>query len=350
MPCLECIVSNMSGDFCTPGHLTDRLKAGETILLLDCRSQTEYTRCHIRGAINVSLPSLMLRRLKKGNLKMSCIIQNNEAKEKFTKLWKTHDIVLYDDNTTDPNANPCPGIIDLLLKNFKQEGSKASFLLGGISQFEDMSPELCVDQNNEIDDSLFGLCNLKLCEDSGIGTSDSECENLCSPSAMSPFPVEVLPNLYLGNAKTSADITQLKKYGIHYILNVTPNVPNMFETDQSFKYMQIPVSDKLSQNLSSFFPEAIHFIDEAREKEHGVLVHCLAGISRSVTVTVAYLMQKKHMTLNEAYDHVKRCKPNISPNFNFMGQLLDFERHLCLKPEGNNTNGNQQSTVEIRQT
>lgn len=70
--------------------------------------------------------------------------------------------------------------------------------------------------------------------------------------------------------------------------------------------------------------------DEARSKKCGVLVHCLAGISRSVTVTVAYLMQKMNLSLNDAYDFVKRKKSNISPNFNFMGQLLDFERTLGL--------------------
>lgn len=77
---------------------------------------------------------------------------------------------------------------------------------------------------------------------------------------MSPFPVEVLPYLYLGNAKNSADLSQLKKNGIHYILNVTPNVPNMFEDNRDFKYLQIPISDHWSQNLSSFFPDAIAFI------------------------------------------------------------------------------------------
>lgn len=59
-------------------------------------------------------------------------------------------------------------------------------------------------------------------------------------------------------------------------------------------------------------------------------MHCLAGISRSVTVTVAYLMQNLSLSLNDAYDFVKRKKSNISPNFNFMGQLLDFERTLGL--------------------
>lgn len=72
----------------------------------------------------------------------------------------------------------------------------------------------------------------------------------------------------------------------------------------------------------------ILFSDEARDLKQGVLVHCLAGVSRSVTITVAYLMQTKKLTLNEAYDYVKTCKPNISPNFNFMGQLLEFQRSL----------------------
>lgn len=59
-----------------------------------------------------------------------------------------------------------------------------------------------------------------------------------------------------------------------------------------------------------------------------MLVHCLAGISRSVTVTVAYLMHALDLSLSDAYDHVKRCKPDVSPNFSFMGQLMDFERSL----------------------
>ncbi|RLW06361.1 hypothetical protein DV515_00004571 [Chloebia gouldiae] len=82
--------------------------------------------------------------------------------------------------------------------------------------------------------------------------------------------------------------------------------------------------------------------DEARGKNCGVLVHCLAGISRSVTVTVAYLMQKLNLSMNDAYDIVKMKKSNISPNFNFMGQLLDFERTLGLSSPCDNRVPNQQ--------
>lgn len=104
----------------------------------------------------------------------------------------------------------------------------------------------------------MGLCNLKISEDSAYGTCDSESGDLDSPTGN--VPVEVIPHLFLGNAKNSADLNVLKNFGITYILNVTPNVPNKFEEDSTFKYMKIPISDHLSQNLSRFFPEAISFI------------------------------------------------------------------------------------------
>lgn len=92
-----------------------------------------------------------------------------------------------------------------------------------------------------------------------------------------------------------------------------------------------------------YLPDACLCVsDEARSKKCGVLVHCLAGISRSVTVTVAYLMQKMNLSLNDAYDFVKRKKSNISPNFNFMGQLLDFERTLGLSSPCDNHTPSEQ--------
>lgn len=317
----------MTGDFCSRESLDAALREGKTLLILDCRAQTDYVRSHIKGAINITLPGLMVRRLKKGNLKIQCIIQNNEAKERFNKLWKTHEIILYDQSSTDNNCNTSM-TVDLLMKKLQQDGASARVLDGGFEDFEKESRDLCEGTSSTSEDTIYGLCNLKISDDSGNGTSESESETVNSPSPHSQYPVQVMPYLYLGNAQNSADLNQLKTFGIKYILNVTPNVPNKFEMDSDFKYLQIPVADQLSQNLSAFFPQAIAFIDEARENKCGVLVHCLAGISRSVTVTCAYLMQKQHISLNQAYDHVKQCKPNVSPNFNFLGQLLEFEKSI----------------------
>lgn len=43
-------------------------------------------------------------------------------------------------------------------------------------------------------------------------------------------------------------------------MNVTQNLPNVFEECGTFKYMQIPITDHWSQDLASFFPQAIDFI------------------------------------------------------------------------------------------
>lgn len=59
-----------------------------------------------------------------------------------------------------------------------------------------------------------------------------------------------------------------------------------------------------------------------------VLVHCQAGISRSATICLAYLIMKKQVKLEEAFEFVKQRRSIISPNFSFMGQLLQFESQV----------------------
>ena len=72
--------------------------------------------------------------------------------------------------------------------------------------------------------------------------------------------------------------------------------------------------------------------DEARKSECCILIHCMAGVSRSVTLTIAYLMHRFRMSMQSAYQFVKEKRPAISPNLNFMGQLVEFERELELTP------------------
>lgn len=59
-----------------------------------------------------------------------------------------------------------------------------------------------------------------------------------------------------------------------------------------------------------------------------MFVHCHAGISRSATVCIAYVMKHLQKDLTNAYDFVKQKRPCISPNLHFMGQLLEFQKIL----------------------
>uniref|UniRef100_H3C1F4 Dual specificity protein phosphatase n=1 Tax=Tetraodon nigroviridis TaxID=99883 RepID=H3C1F4_TETNG len=302
----------------TVGWLREQLETRrDGLLVMDCRAQELYESSHVETAINVAIPSLMLRRLKKGNLPVRSLLSDGEDREKFVRRCKTDTIVLYDEYSREWNENVDGGsVLGLLLRRMKDEGYRAYYLEGGFSKFQAEFPALC-ETNSDSSDIESDL------DRDPSSATDSDGSPLSNPQPS--FPVEILPHLYLGCAKDATNLDVLEEYGIKYILNVTPNLPNLFENAGEFKYKQIPISDHWSQNLSQFFPEAIGFIDEARGQKCGVLVHCLAGISRSVTVTVAYLMQKLNLSMNDAYDIVKMKKSNISPNFNFMGQLLDFE-------------------------
>ncbi|KAL4656791.1 dual specificity protein phosphatase 6-like [Arapaima gigas] len=326
----------------TAEWLKERLEArAGGLLVVDCRAPQLYESSHVESAVNVAIPTLMLRRLKKGNLPVRSLLASGEERERFARRCRTDTVLLYDEYSRGWNENADGGsVLGLLLRRMKDEGCKAFYLEGGFSKFQAEYPSLCETNLDSSSSSssptaqVLGLGGLRISSDSSdiesdidpSSATDSDGSPLSNPHPS--FPVEILPHLYLGCAKDSTNLDILEEYGIKYILNVTPNLPNLFENAGEFKYKQIPISDHWSQNLSQFFPEAISFIDEARGQKCGVLVHCLAGISRSVTVTVAYLMQKLNLSMNDAYDIVKMKKSNISPNFNFMGQLLDFERTL----------------------
>jgi len=69
--------------------------------------------------------------------------------------------------------------------------------------------------------------------------------------------------------------------------------------------------------------------ESSRQSGGKILIHCRAGISRSATICIAYLMYAGRLTLDEAHDYLKRRRPLISPNLNFMRQLAEFGSSLA---------------------
>ncbi|MEQ2159606.1 Dual specificity protein phosphatase 22-B [Goodea atripinnis] len=64
---------------------------------------------------------------------------------------------------------------------------------------------------------------------------------------------------------------------------------------------------------------------ESRLKGEGCLVHCLAGVSRSVTLVVAYIMTLTGLGWQDALAAVKVVRPCANPNLGFQRQLQEFE-------------------------
>lgn len=60
-----------------------------------------------------------------------------------------------------------------------------------------------------------------------------------------------------------------------------------------------------------------------------VLVHCAAGVSRSTTAVVAYLMKTEGLDVEAALRQVRAKRPFVDPNEGFMAQLALYKEMGC---------------------
>lgn len=85
----------------------------------------------------------------------------------------------------------------------------------------------------------------------------------------------------------------LEEKGITFIVNMAakdcPTTPEFY--GDNYTCLMLRADDTEEYDLSVHFGEVSEFIEEARDAKAAVLVHCMAGASRSVTVVVAYLMK-----------------------------------------------------------
>ncbi|XP_034657199.1 uncharacterized protein LOC117894325 isoform X1 [Drosophila subobscura] len=134
---------------------------------------------------------------------------------------------------------------------------------------------------------------------------------------------KVLPGLYVGNYRDSKDHAQLERFQISHIVAIHDS-PRRLLPDKH--YLCVMASDTPDQNLSQYFSVCNDFIHAARLREGNVLIHCLAGMSRSVTVAVAYIMTATHLNWKEALKVVRAGRAVANPNTGFQNQLLEFEQ------------------------
>jgi dual specificity phosphatase 12 len=135
---------------------------------------------------------------------------------------------------------------------------------------------------------------------------------------------EILSGLYLGSNFSARYRETLDKYGITHVLQVTQYTKTPFP--EHYTYQVINILDRVDANIMIHFESAIKFIEEALASGGRVLVHCMAGVSRSATIVIAYLMWKTRCTLAAAWTEVERKRFIIRPNIGFFYQLELFEQ------------------------
>ncbi len=133
--------------------------------------------------------------------------------------------------------------------------------------------------------------------------------------------------LFLGDRVHASDPLLVWGNKIGAVVNCTVNHPNTFD-GKGVHYLRVPLYDDGDANISKYFGVISAFIGSAIGKGCNVLVHCQAGISRSATAVIAYLMQSEEISYVEALDDVRSKRPIVSPNLGFSEQLRNFETQL----------------------
>ena len=145
----------------------------------------------------------------------------------------------------------------------------------------------------------------------------------------------ILPLLFLGGYSDVVCLYELQRHNIKRVLNVAVecNTPDVLR--RNFITKDVKLEDHSDENISLYFEECTHFIREGIELGEGVLVHCRMGVSRSATIVMAYLMRfggvngvAGPMPYNDVFQHVKKCRPEVSPNFGFALALREYDVQL----------------------
>lgn len=138
--------------------------------------------------------------------------------------------------------------------------------------------------------------------------------------------------MWLGDASNAMDTEQLTSEGITCVVNCasrdTLTTREYYPTE--CKYTEYEALDDAEYNiLDEHLDDFMAFMDECRGEKRQVLVHCVAGINRSASLCIAYLVIREKMTLEEAIRHCFVARPIILTNSSFVMQLI--ERFVDLK-------------------
>ena len=137
--------------------------------------------------------------------------------------------------------------------------------------------------------------------------------------------------LHVGSEESVAEERKddLVSAGVTHVLSVMKRPPPWLLDPRNhplpFTHMRVKVEDTRAADISEHFETTGAFIRACEASGGRCIVHCAFGQSRSVSVTAAYLMTERHMSLGAALEAIRSRRPNACPNPSFMTQLVRHE-------------------------
>ncbi|CAM4303464.1 unnamed protein product [Caretta caretta] len=141
---------------------------------------------------------------------------------------------------------------------------------------------------------------------------------------------QISPCLYLCSGNAAANRQLVRARAVTCVVNATMELPNANWPE--IDYVKVPVADLPHAPLALYFDSVADRIHQTGKRNGRTLVHCVAGVSRSASLCIAYLMKYHRLSLLDAHQWVRSRRPVVRPNAGFWRQLIAL-RAAALRQE-----------------
>jgi protein-tyrosine phosphatase len=149
---------------------------------------------------------------------------------------------------------------------------------------------------------------------------------------------EVAPGLLISDWWAATDEGLLRSKGVTAIICMNERHKTTRDEDiyarLGIRHHHFSIPDRPHSPISLIFRKTFQIINDEILNGGRVLVHCRAGVSRSVTIAAAYLMQKNNWGRDEAINQIRTARRIAWPNHGFraaLAQLENVQRHRAVQ-------------------
>jgi protein tyrosine phosphatase len=149
---------------------------------------------------------------------------------------------------------------------------------------------------------------------------------------------KITDRIFVGDLASASNLEELQKNNITHVVSV---INGGYEIFDSITYKIIHINDDAWVDIKSHFDGAIEFIENAlnEDQNNNIMVHCQRGVSRSVSIVMAYLLKTQNdinkipndnieQEVLNTLNNIKESRSIAEPNLGFMEKINEYIKEL----------------------
>ena len=134
----------------------------------------------------------------------------------------------------------------------------------------------------------------------------------------------IAAGLFVGGDVVAKDRDVLQAAKISHVINCVGQLYESYFEEHGIKYLTLFLNDSPKEDILAVLYDCFEFIDNARSSDGHVFVHCSQGVSRSMSLAIAYRMWKEGRSYEDVFLDCKQLRSVANPNIGFVFQLMQW--------------------------